>query len=554
MRITSLGHAGFLIDTCAGSLVCDPWFVPAFHGSWFPFPRNDRLPDDLMQRLERPDYLYISHQHADHLDVPWLSSHVDKATPVLLPDYATRELHDQLASLGFREFIPTRDGVPQRLPGGLEVEIHVATSMSDGPGGDSALIVDDGTARFLNQNDCHLRDVRVFLAGGPVDVHALQFSGAIWWPMVYDMDPELIAGYAREKREAQAERAVRYAQAIGARLVIPSAGPPAFLDEDLFGFNMITGDESSIFPDQADFMSEYGERLPECTLMVPGSQLTADRARITLYHVSDMSSPFLDKEDYLREYQRDWAPWLAQLKASWPSEESDILGALREWWEPLLDGAPRLRDAIGGSCLIESGQDALLVDFAAGTVRRYAGEPYSYRFTIPRPLLEAVVRQRDVDWSNSLLLSCRFRAWREGDYNEYLYAFLKSLSPERIARAEHEAANVVGSTVAADFVEVGPYTVGRWCPHRQADLAEFGMAEGEDVVCAMHGWRFDGRTGRCRTARGRDLRVPPGMLAGDADRSGPPEPHLADGEWPLRGDREDFADEVAVELRGVVGE
>ena len=507
MKITYLGHAGFLIDTCAGAILCDPWFIPAFHGSWYPFPRNDRLPAELMQRLEQPDYLYISHQHADHLDAPWLAEHVDKAVPVLLPDYATRELPEQLASLGFREFVPTRDGVPLELAGGLEIEIHVATSMSDGPGGDSALIVDDGTARFLNQNDCHLRDARVFLAGGPIDVHALQFSGAIWWPMVYDMDPELIADHAREKREAQAERAVRYAQAVNARIVIPSAGPPAFLDEELFGFNMITGDEPSIFPDQTAFTSEYGDRLPECALMVPGSQLTAETPGITLFHDSDMRSPFLEKEEYLREYQRDWAPWLGQLKASWPSDETDILTGLAQWWEPLLARAPRLREAIGGACLIESGGDSLLVDFAGGRVRRYGGEPYSYRLTIPRPLLETVVRRREVDWSNSLLLSCRFRAWREGDYNEYLYAFLKSLSPERIARAEHEAANVAGSASADDFVEVGPFTVGRWCPHRQADLAEFGLVEGEDVVCAMHGWRFDGLTGRCRTARGRDLPV-----------------------------------------------
>ena len=32
---------------------------------------------------------------------------------------------------------------------------------------------------------------------------------------------------------------------------------------------------------------------------------------------------------------------------------------------------------------------------------------------------------RAVDWSNSLLLSCRFTAWRTGEFNEYVYNFLK---------------------------------------------------------------------------------------------------------------------------------
>ena len=50
--------------------------------------------------------------------------------------------------------------------------------------------------------------------------------------------------------------------------------------------------------------------------------------------------------------------------------------------------------------------------------------------------------QRAVDWSNSLLLSCRFTAWREGDFNEYVYNFLKSLSRERMRRAEAEVVAV----------------------------------------------------------------------------------------------------------------
>ena len=65
MQVTVLGHAGLLIETSHGSVLCDPWFAPAFFGSWFPFPRNDQLAADLVARLEQPDYLYISHRHGD---------------------------------------------------------------------------------------------------------------------------------------------------------------------------------------------------------------------------------------------------------------------------------------------------------------------------------------------------------------------------------------------------------------------------------------------------------------------------------------------------------
>src|SRR5690349_4013432 len=36
MRLTFLGHAGWLAHTRGGSVLCDPWFNPAYFGSWFP--------------------------------------------------------------------------------------------------------------------------------------------------------------------------------------------------------------------------------------------------------------------------------------------------------------------------------------------------------------------------------------------------------------------------------------------------------------------------------------------------------------------------------------
>ena len=87
MRATSIGHAGILVDTVDGSIACDPWFLPQFHGSWFVFPRNDQLSDELMQRICNPTYLYISHIHAEHLDEEFLRERMNKDTTVLIPGY-----------------------------------------------------------------------------------------------------------------------------------------------------------------------------------------------------------------------------------------------------------------------------------------------------------------------------------------------------------------------------------------------------------------------------------------------------------------------------------
>jgi hypothetical protein len=73
--------------------------------------------------------------------------------------------------------------------------------------------------------------------------------------MVYDETPETMRELLDIKVESQFARALRYVEAIGARYIVPSAGPPCFLDDDLYFANMITGDEVSIFPDQREFIS-----------------------------------------------------------------------------------------------------------------------------------------------------------------------------------------------------------------------------------------------------------------------------------------------------------
>ena len=148
------------------------------------------------------------------------------------------------------------------LDGDLTVAIHVETSITDGPGGDSALVVSDGTSRLVNQNDCRTTDLAALAAHGPVDLHWLQYSGAIWYPMVYEMDEVTMRHLVNAKIESQLTRAMRYVESIDARAVVPAAGPPCFLDPELFHLNVITGDEPSIFVDQRTFLARFARRRP----------------------------------------------------------------------------------------------------------------------------------------------------------------------------------------------------------------------------------------------------------------------------------------------------
>lgn len=512
MQAVSLGHAGILVRANGVTIACDPWFVPAFHGSWFVFPRNDRLPDGLMEEVCNPDYLYVSHLHGDHFDVEFLRERMNKETTVILPDYPTREMEREFNKLGFKRFHRTIDGIGTEIVPGLRIAVHVETSITDGPGGDSALVVWNDEACLVDQNDCRTNDLGALGRHARVDLHWLQFSGAIWYPMVYEMDPSEKKRLCDDKIESQFTRAIKYVEALDATTVVPSAGPPCFLDDDLFALNRITGDEPSIFPDQTEFrrrLDATGRH--NAAVTIPGTVFSVVGGAVTVEQPlpgAEIEAIFADKADYLRRYREDWSPWLADLKASWATGHTDLVSTLALWWEPLLAMAPSVRAGIGANCLLNAGDLPILVDFGDGTVRHHRGEPFGFRFDIDRNLVESVVASRAVDWSNSLFLSCRFTAWREGEYNEYLYNFFKSLSVERMNRTESEAkAKLAGVPSDEIDVTIGDYVCQRRCPHRNADLSVFGEIDGNDLVCTLHGWRFDLETGRCRTAAEKSIRI-----------------------------------------------
>jgi len=503
MRITFLGHVGMYVDTAHGSVLCDPWFTPAYFGSWFPFPRNDTLD---VAPFSSPDYLYISHLHRDHFDPEWLAAHVHKDARVLLPEFRVPYLERELRAIGFSEFVRTRHGERHDLDG-LEVAVLAFNAPADGPLGDSAIVIGDGETRMLNQNDARPGSAAELLRLGPFDAQFVQFSGAIWYPVAYDFPPDEMTKLARAKRRNQLDRARQYVEWVDAPNVFPCAGPPAFLDDDVFALNDLDGDETNIFPDQLVFLGELADRgITTGRLVVPGSviELHGARAEITHEHSAAITEPFADKRSYLARYRADWKDWLAAEHAGWSRRRLDLVAELKAWFEPLLTRAPITSTGVGGVIVLRTADEEIAVDFVAGEVRPWQGEPAIYRLDVDRRLLEACVARHYEDWVNSLFLSARFVAHREGGFNEYVMTFFKSLSIERIDHVER--CYQVQRDDADEWFERDGWRIERYCPHRQADLIEFGDIDGDVLTCALHHWQFDLPTGRCLTSDDRTIR------------------------------------------------
>ena len=513
MRVTNIGHAGLYIETAAGTILCDPWFNPAYFGSWFPFPANDGIDP---ASIGSPDYLYVSHLHRDHYDREWLAQHVSKDATVLLPDYPMPHLRTALAELGFTRFVQTRTAEPVELDGGLRVMIVALTAPNDGPIGDSCLAVDDGSAAILNQNDARPPDLEPLARFADIDGHWLQFSGAIWYPMVYDLPEKAKIALGNQKRQNGMDRARRYVEAIGARHVFPHAGPPAFLDQELFDLNDL-GQPGNAFPDTPVFLDYLREKgLTNGHMLVPGSTVELSKESMRVEHPvppAEVERIYLDKRAYLEDYRERWSERIAAEKASWAVGEEPLLPQLGEWFEPLMETAPHLCGRLGDRVLLDTGKERIVLDFPNRRVLDDDGQPCRYVFRIDDALVRTCVRERFDDWVNALFLSCRFSASRKGPYNEHVYTWFKSLAPEKARYVEQW---LTEEREVQEFWRFGDRLVQRRCPHLSADLARFGYVEDGVLTCAQHDWKFDLETGRCLTTDDVSLQVKPVEQAGTA--------------------------------------
>ena len=509
MKVTGLGHASAFIETKHGSILTDPWVNPAYFGSWFPFPDNSELDWD---HFGQADYLFVSHLHRDHFDPEHLKRHVSKKATVLLPNYATSELEDRLRELGFSSFVKTNSEEVVELDG-LSIMIQSLTSPTDGPIGDSSLWLSDGETILLNQNDARPSDLTMFAKLGHVDVHLLQFSGAIWFPMVYDLPKRAKQALGATKRERQFDRSLRYIDDLNASYVFPTAGPPCFLDDELWGFNDIFGDESNIFPDQSVYLSWLEDKgRSNGRLLLPGTVAQVTEPGCPLEHpISDaeVDKLFTDKTAYLLDMKARRQPAVEAAKLTWAHPELDVLAEIKAWFTPLLEEADHMAAGINGGIRFtardeERGDIDFILDFVTREVRPYNEEKVRYRFQTRRAYLEQLVHEHEIDWVNSLFLSCRFTATRIGPYNEFVYTFFKCLSEERLNYAEGWFAEAANDD---ETIEMGGYAFQRRCPHLKADLVRFGEVDGHTLTCQMHGWKWNLDSGKCITSVGRNLRT-----------------------------------------------
>ena len=77
----------------------------------------------------------------------------------------------------------------------------------------------------------------------------------------------------------------------------------------------------------------------------------------------------------------------------------------------------------------------------------------------------------------------------------------KVLDLADLAPGKSELVTVAGQDVALFRRDDELFAIGNDCPHQNGNLCD-GMVEGDIVVCPLHGWEFDLRSGACMTVPG----------------------------------------------------
>lgn len=73
--------------------------------------------------------------------------------------------------------------------------------------------------------------------------------------------------------------------------------------------------------------------------------------------------------------------------------------------------------------------------------------------------------------------------------------FVRAASAAEIPEGTGRAVSLEGVEVAVFNVGGAFYAIENTCPHRGASLGE-GALKGEEVICPLHGWQFNVKTGR----------------------------------------------------------
>ncbi|HEY3750304.1 MAG TPA: MBL fold metallo-hydrolase [Pseudonocardiaceae bacterium] len=474
--IRYLGHAGFVVSHAGCRILMDPWFFPAFLDSWFPFPDNRNLLDEVVDG--KFDFLYVSHAHEDHFDHRLLER-LDRSVTVLVPKYRSKVMVRRFHDLGFTDVVAMEHAESKELAPGITATMYLDTSHKE----DSGLLLDLDGFRFLDLNDCNTPMSEL---PGDIDLLAAQFSGAMWYPNCYDYPAPVMAAKVEQVRADLMDTLYRKVKITGAKAYLPSAGPACFLDPELAEFN---DRDRTIFPVWDDQVTAgFAAACPDVTVLRAGPGDDIELETATVVPASPEGSR-LDEDlaAYRTRRKDEWQPFHAGPEPTVTMAEIEsYFGTLQRWNKRFLGDFSKDIRLIAGTDNWNVRLGRLAEDFVIE-----GEEPYDPEYTLlmsPR-VLRAVVDGR-AGWEEALL-SMRVGLHRHPDLFDLTF-----MSLLRYGHQPVQTMQMLRERQNTETIERDGLRLQRFCPHAGEDLT-FADISGGVIECPRHHWVWDARSGQC---------------------------------------------------------
>jgi UDP-MurNAc hydroxylase len=431
MRVTYYGQACTLIDAGGTKILTDPWLTEgAYQGTWF---HTHLLADAGITPETFPkdiDYLFLSHEHQDHLDVATLK-HFRHDVPLLICWFPTNKFHQYLRGLGFTNIQEVESGAPLDLGNGVTATIYGTVEYTN----DSAILVEHDGNRVFNETDCKLKYEDLERIGRlGVDIGFYMFSGANWYPMMYDFPEDKMLELVQRRRRSLLRSLVQRVRLTKPRVAVPAAGPCTVLDPDLLWLN---SEDRGIFVDPEVAVCELRKaNLRSEPLYMAATDVWDARTGFEPNAPASLRRP---RKEYIAEATERTARAIAAAHGAEAAAHSELPNLLPKFFNALVGAqSPNIRKLINAKLAFEvrgprGGNWTVDFDSTGPDFVRDGILPnWTYKIEVADKLISPFVTGEE-PFFEDLLLSLRFRCARRPDvFNEPLYHFLYEPDPEKL--------------------------------------------------------------------------------------------------------------------------
>ncbi|MDC0096366.1 MBL fold metallo-hydrolase [Amylibacter sp.] len=487
MKITFFGHNCYALQGTNVVVLTDPWLTKngAFFGSWFQWPINHHYKDNLKDILNTKNntILYISHEHQDHFDKETLIEIQPLVDLCIIPDYEDKFLRNELLTMGYK-IQELRDQTKHFLNHTDYIELMIVDT---GVNHDSAAIFKIDEETFLNQNDCKVFDRLTYLQDKSIDYYAVQFSGATWHPVCYDLSDDEKKKISKKKVLSKLVAVRNAINVISPKFYLPSAGPAIFpfLDESLsLGIDNIFLHQ----PDLDKFLKNTDTKL---IYLQPGE--TLDRLSDTLPIQPPTNNELLTLKKNLD----------CEFKVL-----SDLNFEVDQLITQIENRIEKIKDINFSQCpnlLFDWNQQGLEIDLNHGKVKFIDWTEYefpdSYMKVTASMAYFHLMSDPSYRWQD-IYLSLRASVQRVPDvFNTFVNIFLFS-DASNIRSAFLSTLDIKDEKILiVNPLDGKNYEINRYCPHNGADLKDARIDQDGNLICPRHSWLFNlNNNGKCESA------------------------------------------------------